>query len=159
MPKLHEVKLLPYSIKQLFDLVMDVESYPQFLPFCIGGKVLNRHTDSLAHNDNSVSNSITAELTIKASLFKESYTSQITSKYNEEEATIKVEAITGPFKHIINSWSFKKTEAGSVVDFTLDFELKSLLLNKMVGGYLSDAYTKMINAFEKRAKEIYDKEK
>lgn len=149
MPRLHESRILPYSHKQLFDLVMDVESYPKFLPFCVGSKILSR--------DGSV---ITTELTIKASLFKESYTSLITPHFSKDEARIEVVAITGPFKHLTNLWSFKKADGGgTVVEFTLDFELKSLLLNKMMGGYLSDAYTKMINAFEKRAKEIYGNKK
>lgn len=147
MPKLHESRILSYSHKQLFDLVMDVESYPKFLPFCIGSKILSRNE-----------NIVTAELTIQASLFKDSYTSLITPCFSKDEAKIEVEAITGPFKHLTNSWHFKKEGSRTIVEFTLDFELKSLLLNKMVGGYLSDAYTKMINAFEKRAKEIYDKE-
>lgn len=148
MPKLHESRFLPYSHKQLFDLVMDVESYPKFLPFCADSRILSRN--------GSV---ITAELTIKASLFKESYTSLITPNFTEDEATIYVVAITGPFKHLANSWKFKAAEEGAIVDFTLDFDLKSLLLGRMMGGYLSEAYTKMINAFEKRAQEIYDKEK
>lgn len=148
MPKLHEFRFLPYSHKQLFDLVMDVESYPQFLPFCAGSKILLQDQ-----------NIITAELTIKASLFKESYTSIITPSLTENEATIEVKAITGPFKYLTNFWKFKAEAEGSIVDFTLDFELKSFLLNKMMGGYLSESYTKMINAFEKRAQEIYDKKK
>jgi coenzyme Q-binding protein COQ10 len=193
MHKLRETRLLPYSHKDLFDLVMDVESYPKFLPFCVGAVVLSPQTKEAKLSTDLVSSGhlpalpgllsnnsgaqgrnvgldsrsqlagslawddITAELTIKFGLFTKSYRSLVTSHCDDVAAIIEAKAISGPFKYLSNLWKFTPVDQSTLIEFYLDFELESLLLDKMLGSALDRAYSYMIEAFEKRAQQIYGK--
>ena len=189
MHKLRETRVLPYSHKDLFDLVMDVESYPKFLPFCVGAGLINRHCEEqgseatqskhfaqttyeskaskpplvadhltgLLRNLVPRNEEIEAELTIKFGLFTKSYRSLVTSHCDDAEAIIEAKAISGPFKYLSNLWKFTPVNQSTLIEFYLDFELESLLLDKMLGSALDRAYSYMIEAFEKRAQQIYGK--
>jgi coenzyme Q-binding protein COQ10 len=149
MPQHKEIKILPYSAKQMFDLVMDVESYPQFLPWCLAAKITNRFSD----------NHLNADLVINFKGFSQKYSSDIrSSKTTDDEFLVSVVAIDGPFKSLVNSWIFKDLPDISVndnssceIEFLIDFEFRSIILGKIIGVVFEKATNKMIDAFEKRA--------
>ena len=144
MPSFHQVKILPYSSELLFNLVLAVEDYPKFLPWC--------HSVRIISHDQQQQQIIT-EVTIKFKVFTEQYQSRIiytttpTGHY-----IIDVEAISGPFKYLHNKWQFyQEHDNNSVIDFSIDFQFRSLLLDKLIGAFFYRAIEKMIDAFEKRA--------
>jgi coenzyme Q-binding protein COQ10 len=146
MPSHREIKTLPYSAKQMFDLVMDIEKYPQFLPWCLAAKITNHLADG----------HLNADLVINFKGFSQKYSSDVrSSKTIDGEFLISVVAIDGPFKNLVNSWEFKDVSAGCEIKFFIDFEFKSMILGKMIGMIFEKATNKMIDAFETRAKDIY----
>jgi coenzyme Q-binding protein COQ10 len=146
MPSHKEIKTLPYSAKQMFDLVLDIEKYPQFLPWCLAAKITKKIND--LH--------LEADLVINFKGFTQKYSSDVrASKTIDNEFLISVAAIDGPFKSLVNSWQFKDISGGCQVEFFIDFEFKSLILGKMIGMIFEKATNKMIDAFEARAKIIY----
>lgn len=153
MPSHRENKTLPYSAKQMFDLVMDIEKYPQFLPWCLAAKVTNYFSP----------NHLNADLVINFKGFSKKYSSDVRAgKDNNGEFLISVVAIDGPFKNLVNSWQFKDlptslNKNGSCqIEFFIDFEFKSTILSKMIEMIFERATSKMIDAFEKRANSVYN---
>lgn len=145
MPCYSDKRLLPYSPDQLYNLVLDVENYPDFLPWCKSCKIKSKTEDE-----------ILADLRIGFKFFSESFTSRVTfDPYN----MIQVEYLDGPFKYLHNKWTFTpSTENGvtfTIVDFTIDFEFKSRLLQGLIQGVFSEAVQKMVRAFESRAQQLY----
>ena len=146
MPAHKETKILPYSAKQMFNLVMDIEKYPEFLPWCSFAKVTKIIDE----------NNLNADLIIDFKGFSQKYSSDVRStKIGDNELEINVAAIDGPFKNLINNWRFKNIIDGCQVEFFIDFEFKSIILEKMIGLIFARATDKMIEAFEQRAKFIY----
>ena len=113
-------KKIPCSKKKLIGMVLDIEKYPEFVPWCLGGKI---HTK--IDKGNTVE--ITADLTIGKSFFSETYKSFVV--YDKSTDSIHVTNINGPLKHLENKWYFRKTGNSSEVDFHVDFELKNKILN------------------------------
>lgn len=147
MPSFHQIKILPYNPKDLFDLVMDVEAYPQFIPWCIAAKIIKKDPDITV-----------AELAIKIKGFLDKYQSRIIPKIsNEQSYCIEVEAISGPFKYLNNSWKFLQEDTGTRVEFFIDFSMKFSLLDKLVSLFFTEATREMIDAFEKRAQKLLTK--
>ncbi len=150
MPSHKELKTLNYTSKQILDLIMDIEKYPEFLPWCIGAKI-TKQTDS---------NHLNADLAIKFKGIFQKYSSNITLKESENNNfTVKVEATDGPFRDLINLWHVKPSKINKnhcEVDFFIDFEFKSPILNKMIGPFFTKATNKMIIAFENRAQDLYN---
>ena len=142
-----ETCVLPYSPEQLFALVVDIEKYPEFLPWCRGARIISREKDSFL-----------GELVISFSHLTERYTSRVTptlaSKNNE--ARIDVASVTGPFDYLNNHWRFVPHADGCEIHLELDFQFKSKLLDKMLGGMFARACDKMVGAFTARAKALYD---
>jgi coenzyme Q-binding protein COQ10 len=137
-----------FSSKQLYDLVADIEKYPEFLPWCSSARILETREDA-----------VIAELAIRFAAFVEKYTSQVTFiDPGNEVYEIKVEAIEGPFKTLKNNWLFSYDESSdqTEVTFEIQFEFKSFLLQKMVGSMFEIGLSKMMDAFEKRAEQIYE---
>ena len=145
MPKFTKTKKLLYSKSELCDLVLDIDSYSEFLPWCLASRINNKED-----------NLILADLVIGFKLFREKFTSEVIFTYPEE---ISVKYVDGPFKYMNNYWKFlsnnesKETE----VFFDIDFEFKSVMFEKLIGTVFNKAADKMIDAFELRAKEIYGK--
>jgi len=134
----------------MFDLVMDVEKYPQFLPWCLAAKITKRF------NVKEFNQHLEADLAISFKGFTQKYSSDIrASKTIDDEFLISVAAIDGPFKNLVNSWQFRDISGGCEVEFFIDFEFKSMILGKMIGMIFEKATNKMIDAFEKRAEQIY----
>jgi coenzyme Q-binding protein COQ10 len=145
MPSYCEKKNLPYNFQDLFEMVLDVEKYPDFLPWCRASRILEKgESDFLA------------ELVISFSAFTESYVSRVSHNVALDSASIQVSLVRGPFSSLNNSWIFSKVDdKNTEIDFCVDFKFKSKLLEKLIGGVFAKATFKMVSAFEMRAKELY----
>jgi coenzyme Q-binding protein COQ10 len=142
MPTHSETRIVPYSAEQLFDLVLDIEKYPEFLPWCIAARV-----NSQSKND------LNADVMVGYKVFRENFSSRVHFTKPKE---IEVEYLKGPMRHLHNKWVFKNLKQGQCqVDFYVDFTLKSKLLENLVDQFFQRALMKMINAFEARAMEVY----
>ena len=129
-------------------MVLDIEKYPEFVPWCLGGKI---HTN--IDKGNTVE--ITADLTIGKSFFKETYKSFVI--YDKSNDSINVTNIEGPLKHLENKWNFRQTGDSSEVDFYVDFELKNKILNILMIKTFDVGLKKIADAFEKRVNELFNK--
>lgn len=136
MPRHEEQTVLPYSADDLFSVVADVRDYPSFIPWCKGARI--QHEDA---------RHIIADLLIGFGPFQESFTSEVTL---DRPRHILVRAIEGPLEHLTNSWTFKPAEHKTHVDFVIDFQFKSHLLDHAANGMFHDASTRIIGAFEAR---------
>jgi len=144
-----EVYFSDFSCSQLYQLVQDIESYPEFLPWCSAARIIQ------ADKKNMV-----AELLIHFASIHEKYTSKIILSPPKEEKSkceIQVQLIEGPFKSLNNQWAFEfdKEAKRTKVTFDIEFEFQSKLLQKMIGFMFESALVKMIGSFEERAKKIY----
>ena len=129
-------------------MVLDIEKYPEFVPWCLGGKIHNK-----IDKGNMIE--IKAELTIGKSFFRDTYKSFVV--YNKLEDSIHVTNIDGPLKHLENNWFFKKDGDSSEVEFHVDFELKNKILNILMIKTFNVGLKKIANAFEKRAIQLFEK--
>ena len=147
MPTASITKKIPCSKKNLIKLVLDIEKYPEFVPWCLNGKI---HTK--IDKGNTVE--ITADLTIGKSFFNETYKSFVI--YDKSTKTINVTNIEGPLKHLENRWIFRQTDDSSEVDFHVNFELKNKILNILMNKTFDLGLKKIADAFEKRANELFN---
>ena len=129
-------------------MVLDIENYPEFVPWCLGSKVYEK-------KDKGDTVEIIADLTIGKSFFKETYKSFVT--YNKSTDTIYVTNIEGPLKHLENKWFFKDLGDSSEVEFQVDFELKNKILNLLMNKSFDLGLIKIADAFQKRADELFNK--
>ena len=148
MPSASITKEIPCSKKNLIAMVLDIEKYPEFVPWCLGGKI---HTN--IDKGNTVE--ITADLTIGKSFFKKTYKSFVI--YDKSTDLIKVTNIEGPLKHLENKWNFRQTGDSSEVDFYVDFELENKILNTLMIKTFDLGLKKVAEAFENRANELFNK--
>ncbi len=147
MPTHAERRPLPFAPEVLFDLVADVERYPEFLPWCVATRVRRKTEDGFE-----------ADMTIGFKVFRESFTSRV--KLNRREHRIDVRYVYGPFKYLTNLWIFEPDPDGAqdgscIVDFHVDFEFRSRLLERLIGSVFTEAVHRMVAAFEKRAYELH----
>ena len=148
MPSASIIKKIPCSKKNLIEMVLDIEKYPEFVPWCLGGKI---HTK--IDKGNTVE--IVADLTIGKSFFSETYKSFVI--YDKPNDSISVTNIEGPLKHLENKWSFRQISDSSEVNFRIDFELKNKILNVLMIKSFDLGLKKIADAFEKRAIELFNK--
>ncbi|MET4699343.1 coenzyme Q-binding protein COQ10 [Constrictibacter sp. MBR-5] len=141
MPTHAERRFLPYSQEQLFALVADVERYPEFLPWCVAARIRSRDGDVLI-----------ADLVIGFKMVRERFTSRVTLRRPDR---IDVEYTEGPLRYLNNHWSFEPKDGGCVIDFFVDFEFKSMILQKLIGALFNEAVRRMVGAFESRAHALY----
>jgi coenzyme Q-binding protein COQ10 len=142
MPFHTEKRVLPYTTQQLFDLVMDIESYPEFLPWCIGARINEKKR-----------NNLTADVIIGYKVFREKFSSRV--HYNKDKS-IEVEYLQGPMRHLHNKWKFRELKGGRCeVQFYVDFSLKTKLFESIVDQFFHKVLVRMIDAFEKRADQLY----
>tara|TARA_B100000686_G_scaffold177287_1_gene184279 strand:- start:1381 stop:1830 length:450 start_codon:yes stop_codon:yes gene_type:complete len=147
MPKASVKKLVECKKEQLISLVLDIEKYPEFVPFCVGAKVYEKK-----EKNNLLL--IIADLTIGRGPFKDTYKSNV--KYNKEENFIFVTNLDGPLKHLKNKWYFKEKENITEVSFEVDFELKNEFLNIVMTKSFQFALDKIAEAFQKRAENLFN---
>ena len=148
MPKASVKKLIQCKKEQLIDLVLDIEKYPEFVPFCVDAKVYEKKD-----KDNLLL--IVADLTIGKGPFKDTYKSDV--KYNKKENSIFVTNLDGPLKHLENSWHFKEKNNITEISFEVDFELKNRFLNIVMTKSFQFGLDKIADAFQKRAEELFNK--
>ena len=141
MPTHAESRIVQYTPEQLFDLVADVDRYPRFLPWCVASRVRSR-SDTL----------LVADLTIGFGPFRESFTSRVTLD-RPRRVTVKYE--NGPFRYLNNQWDFTPRDSGTEVAFFVDFEFRSRILQAAIGVVFNEAVRRMVNAFLKRARDVY----
>jgi len=141
MPTHAESRVIPYSDAQLFDLVADIERYPQFLPWCVGARVTTRSPTDLI-----------SQLTIGFGPFRESFTSRVKL---ERPGKVTVRYENGPFRYLNNHWVFTPDPRGCKVDFFVDFEFRSRILQAAIGVVFHEAVRRMVNAFLTRARVVY----
>jgi len=143
-----ETRKLPYSAQQMFDLVADVARYPEFLPWCMAARIKEQRDDMLL-----------ADLMIGFKMVREKFTSKVW--LNRDERRIDVEYINGPFRQLKNHWTFVDAPpngpmaGGCRVEFFLEFEFSSIMLQKLIGVLFHEAVRRMVAAFETRAKQLY----
>jgi coenzyme Q-binding protein COQ10 len=150
MPSFRTKRDVPFSASQMFALVADVERYPEFLPLCTGLTVLSRRP--LGEGEE-----LTARMNVGYKAITESFTTQVVTK--PEEKRIDVSYLNGPFKRLVNHWTFtdKAGGTGSTIDFFIDYEFRSMLMGALVGAMFDQAFRKFAGAFEERAAHVYGK--
>ena len=148
MPSASITKEIPCTKKNLIEMILDIEKYPEFVPWCLDGKI-----HSTIDKVNTVE--ITADLAIGKSFFSETYKSFVI--YDKSADSIHVTNIGGPLKHLENKWTFRQTADSSEVDFHVDFELKNKILNILMIKTFDLGLKKIADAFEKRANELFNK--
>ena len=148
MPKASVKKFIECKKEQLIDLVLDIEKYPEFVPFCVGAKVYEKK-----EKDNLLL--IVGDLTIGKGPFKDTYKSDV--KYNKKKDSIFVTNLDGPLKHLENTWYFKEENNITEVSFEVDFELKNKFLNIVMTKSFQFALDKIAEAFQKRAENLFKK--
>lgn len=148
MPMHKETRQMPYSAQQMFDLVADVKSYPEFLPWCAAARITR-------HDYLYLSEVIDADLVISFKVFREKFASQVILY----PATHKIDVsyINGPFRFLNSTWHFCELDnGGCAVDFFVDFEFKSKLLQTAIGLMFDHAMQRIVRAFEVRAQHLFD---
>ena len=142
MPTHAEKRVLPYTPQQLYDLVADVERYPDFLPWCMAARIRKREP-----------NLVVADLVIGFKVFRERFTSRV--RLDPAQTRIHVAYAEGPFKYLNNHWVFETHPEGCEIDFYVDFEFRSRILQKAIEVLFSEAVRRMVGAFEARAQALY----
>ena len=145
MPTHAEKRDLPYSAQQMYDLVADVAKYPEFLPWCAGARIRER----TAFENGDV---VEADLIISFKVFRERFGSRITLR--PDTTQIDVAYLDGPFRYLNNHWHFSDRPDGNgcTVDFYVDFEFRSRVLQSLIGMVFNQAMQRIVAAFEARAK-------
>lgn len=140
-----ETRTVPYTADLMFEVVADVEQYPEFLPWCVALRVLSRE-----HVKNR--EVLAAEMAVGYGALREKYTSRVI--LDRTAKTIDVAQTSGPFKQLENHWRFTPVSQGCRVDFSLAYEFRNRVLNAVAGAAFGKVYVKMADAFEARAKEL-----
>jgi coenzyme Q-binding protein COQ10 len=148
MPRFANKRRVRHSAPQMFDLVADVERYPQFVPLCKALKIRQR-----TQNDGGTE-VIVADMTVSFKLVQETFTSKVT--LDRANLKILVEYLRGPFSNLENRWTFEpKSDTECDVGFFIDYEFKSRMLALLMGSMFDAAFQRFAIAFEKRADEVY----
>ncbi len=147
MPRLDKNHVVNHSARDMFNLVCDVECYPQFVPLCQSLTVKSK-------KEKAGKTLMMADMTMAYKMLSETFTTQVLM--NSETLEIDVKYIDGPFKHLDNQWKFKDLENGKCeVSFMIDYELRSKMLAMAAGAVFDMAFGRFVDAFEKRADEVY----
>ena len=142
MPSIHEQKRLPYSAEQMFDLVADVDKYPEFLPWVVATRV-RKDSDT----------EMTADMLVGFKALREKFTSKVVK---ERPRMITVHYVDGPLRDLDNRWTFADIGNGCCeIDFCVEFAFKNMMFEALAGQYVDRAFRKMVAAFEARAEQLY----
>ena len=137
MPVVKQTRIVPFLPEQMFDLVVDVANYPEFLPWCVASRVREK---SDKH--------IVADLVIGFKMVRERFTSRVT--LDRDNLAIDTALVEGPFKHMTNNWRFRLAEDGksAEIDIHVDFAFRSALLQRLLEPFFEEAQKRLIGAFE-----------
>lgn len=148
MPHHSDSRIVPYSADQMYALVADIESYPQFLPWNSAARIRSRKPGP---EGNEV---IEADLVISFKVFRERFGSRVTLWPAQKR--IDTQYLDGPFKYLTSGWTFAdQPEGGSRVEFFVDFEFRNAILGRVIGVVFHEAMVRIVRAFEERAKVLY----
>ena len=151
MPKASVKRLIECKKSDLINLVLDIENYPQFVPFCYDAKIYES-------KDEVGLKKIVADLTIGKGPFKDTYKSDVV--FNKKEDTIFVKNIEGPLNHLSNNWTFSDKKNGiTEVTFDIDFEIRNKFLNSLMAVSFQFGLEKIADAFQKRAEDLFGNSK
>ena len=146
MPKASVKRLIECNKEQLVDLVLDIESYPKFIPYCLDAKIHEKKEE-----DNLIL--IIADLTIGKGPFKATYKSDV--RFNKNTDTIQVTNIEGPLKHLNNKWVFLENDNSTEISFDIDFEIENKFLNIVMSKSFQYGLDKIADSFQKRANHLF----
>jgi len=146
MPQHTEKRILTYSPQQMYGLVADIESYPAFIPWCEGALIRRE----FIRDGKKI---LDAELKISFKVYHETFKSEVTLMPEMQEISIRY--LEGPLKHLKSYWIFHKVDQGCEVEYHVDFEFRSKIVQKLVGIVFFEAMQRIVNSFEKRAKEVF----
>ena len=146
MPKASVTRHIEQEKQKLIDFVLDIEKYPEFIPFCIDSKVYEK-------KDNGDEIAIVADLTIGRKPFVDTYKSDV--RYDKKNDSIHVTNIGGPLKHLENNWKFIQKENYTEVQFDVNFEIKNKFLNLIMEKSFQFGLNKIADAFQKKAESLY----
>lgn len=149
MPAHSETRKLPYTARQMYDLVADVARYPEFIPWTNAARIRSVTPEG----DHDV---MLADLVVGFKMFRERFLSKVTLW--EAKRRIDTEYIEGPFKHMLSTWEFVDVDGGCEVRFKVDFEFKNRILQRAAGLFFFDAMQRIVRAFEARADAVYGSE-
>ena len=148
MPRFSNKRRVPHTAEQMFDLVADVERYPEFVPLCHSLTIRQRNERP------DGTEMIVADMTVSFKLVKETFTSRVTLDHAGRK--ILVEYVNGPFSTLENRWGFEPREQGACdVSFFIAYEFRSRMLSMLMGSMFDTVFARMSAAFEKRADAIY----
>ena len=148
MPKASVKRLIECNKEQLINLVLDIEKYPTFIPYCLDAKVYEKREQG-----NLIL--VVADLTIGKGPFKDTYKSDV--RYNKKESSIYVTNIDGPLKHLDNKWHFTQENNATEISFDVDFELKNKFLNIVMTKSFQYGLDKIADAFQERANKLFNR--
>ena len=148
MPRAHVKRNINCEKQNLINLVLDIEDYPNFIPYCLGSKIYEK-------TENEDNTYIVADLTIGKGIFKDTYKSDV--KYIKKDSKIFVKNIDGPLNYLKNIWYFHENQDFTVVSFEVDFELKNKFLNIVMTRSFNYGLNKIADAFQKRAEDLFNK--
>ncbi len=146
MPSFETRRVVPFTPTEMFDLVADVERYPEFLPLCEGLRVLSEDGEGDQR-------SLVAAMDVGYKGIRETFTSRV--QLDRTVPTVRTDLVQGPFNRLVNKWDFIATPGGCEVKFFIDYEFKSMILQMLVGAVFEQAFGRFSEAFEQRAHEIY----
>jgi len=150
MPKASVKRLIECNKNQLIDLVLDIEKYPEFVPFCLDSRIYEKNNEG----DLIL---IIADLTIGKGPFKDTYKSDV--KFDKKKDTISVTNIGGPLNHLENIWHFQEQDNGTEISFDIDFEIENKFLNIVMTKSFQFGLDKIADAFQKRAEDLFGNSK
>ena len=148
MPKASVKRLIECKKKDLINLVLDIEKYPEFVPFCYDAKIYENKNEGNFQK-------IIADLTIGKGPFKDTYKSDVV--FNKKNDSIYVQNIDGPLNHLSNNWNFIEMDRSTEVTFDIDFEIKNKFLNSLMVISFQFGLEKIADAFQKRAEQLFNK--
>lgn len=138
-----EQKTLPYTQKQMFDLVAAVDEYHEFAPWCVASRINKWDGDTVFY----------ADLVVGYNMFRERFTSKVIL---EPHKRLCIEYLSGPLKHLKNEWAFHQNDDGTcTIDFLVEFEFKNMFLQALAKKFFNEVVKRMVSSFEARAAEIY----
>ena len=146
MPKASVKRLIECNKEQLVDLVLDIESYPKFIPYCLDAKIYEKKEEN-----NLIL--IIADLTIGKGPFKATYKSDV--RFNKNTDTILVTNIEGPLKYLDNKWVFHEKDSSTEISFDIDFEIENKFLNILMNKSFQYGLDKIADSFQKRANDLF----
>ena len=146
MPKASVKRLIECNKEQLVNLVLDIESYPKFIPYCLDAKIYEKKEEK-----NLIL--IIADLTIGKGPFKATYKSDV--RFDKDTDTILVTNIEGPLKHLNNKWVFLEKDCSTEISFDIDFEIENKFLNILMNKSFQYGLDKIADSFQKRANDLF----